>query len=241
MSVISAFVTIQAPERRESTLETKLNKTITHFDSVDRPLTVVLLELAYESHLPMGIEYVNSQAAAQPISIHVVGKTLRQVLEMAVAQVPGFRISFESGVVSVYSLQQRQDGPDLLNETIPQFSVVGVDTEDAGAELRCALTRTVDPRAGCFSSIVKGQLGSSRITLTAKNMTVHEILDRIVAQNGDAVWTVTVPPSKLGAIPIVDLWHIYPLQAQFERVAQAKLTELFSQNPVGAAPGREQH
>jgi len=145
--------------------------------------------------------------------------------------VPGFRISFESGVVSVYSPQQRQDGTDLLNKTIPQFSVVGVATEDAETDLMYALTQTVDPRAGCISSIAKGQLGSSRITLTAKNMTVHEILDRIVAQNGDAVWTVTVPPSKLGAIPIVDLWHIYPLQTQFESVVQAKLTEMFSQNP----------
>ena len=189
----------------------------------------------------MGMEYVNVQAAAQPINIHANGKTLREILQIAVAQVPGFRISVENGLVSVYSPQQRQDATDLLNETIPQFSVVGVDTEDAGTELMCALTRTVDPRAGCFSSIAKGQLGPSRITLTAKNMPVREILDRIVAQNGDAVWTVTVPPSKLGAIPIVDLWHIYPLHAQFESLAQAKLTEMFSQNPVPAAAGQQQH
>ena len=142
-----------------STLETKLNKIVTDFDSVGRPLVVVLLELAYQSHLPMGIEYVNVQAAAQPISIHANAETLREVLQIAVTQVPGFRISFESGFVSVYSPQQRQDATDLLNETIPQFSVVGVDTEDAGTELMCALTRTVDPRAGCFSSIAKGQLG----------------------------------------------------------------------------------
>jgi hypothetical protein len=50
----------------------------------------------------------------------------------------------------------------------------------------------------------------------------------MVAQNGKAVWTVIGPPEKLSKTPIVDLWHIYPLEPPFKDAVLDKLTSMAS-------------
>lgn len=217
---------------QESPFQAKLSETIPTFDASGRSPLLILLQLVYENHLPTGIEYLNAEAL-RPISLRLEGKSVREVLSALIDQVPGLQVSYCTDHISVYSQQARDDPGNLLNKVIPEFSVVGDDTQNAAADLMCAVSRTVNPRTGCFASIAKGQWGSRAITLSVRNAPAREILDRIVAQNGDAIWTVTLPPEKLTTVPVVDLWHIYPLQTQFENEVKARLTDMFSQ---GAPP-----
>ncbi len=212
-----------------ATLEAKLDKRLAQFDSSGQALIPILLHLAYQNHLPMGIEYVDRDALARPIRLHASDESIRNILTAAVGQLSEFQISYSQGVVLLYSPSGRKDAENLLNKAIPDFVVTGMDTQAAGAELTCALTRVASPGSGCFASIAKGEWGPLKITLRARNERVREILDDIVVQNGNAVWTVTVPPEKLSALPIVNLWHIYPLQSRFEGEIAARLAGMFQQ------------
>jgi len=78
---------------------------------------------------------------------------------------------------------------------------------------------------GCGGSLAVGQWDPLRITLHLHNARVYEILNAIVAQNGRAIWTVTV--SNLASLPqCCGLWYIYPLQEPFKSVVSDRLVRM---------------
>jgi hypothetical protein len=185
-----------------------------------------LVDLAYEYELPMGIEYLDREAATQPINLELRNESVRGILLAIVQQVPEYKVSFSDGVVDVYVPKMREDSSNLLNKVIKNFAVSELDTRRADMELLCALTREVIPSGGCGGSIAIGQWGPLKITVHVHNAKVYEIVNSIVAQNGKAVWTVMAPPDKLSKIPVGGLWHIYPLEPPFKSAVLDKLANV---------------
>lgn len=205
---------------------------ISSFDSNGKPMMDLVVGLAYRYKIPMALEYVDHRAAAKPIKLRLHQQTVFAVLAKVVGDVPGFKISVTNGLVQVYSPGSRSDPANLLNRVIRSYNVSGVDTEQASAELSCTLARELNPRVMCFSSIVPGQWGKRKITLRARDLKVYQILNEITAQNGEAIWTVLVPPGGL-SIPGHDLWYIYPLTPQTEATVANRLDALFPrQTPI---------
>jgi hypothetical protein len=220
----SRHLSARQPQARP-TLDTKLDKHINNFRTAGRPLLAILVDLAYEYQLPLGIEYVDREAATHAIELEFRDESLRNILLAVVGQLPEYRVAFPPGLIQVYSPQAREDTSDLLNKVIENFSVVNVDTRDADLELTCSLSRELN--AGfCGGSIATGQWGPTRITAHLQNAKVYEIVNTIVAQNGKAVWTVIAPPDKLSTIPPGGLWHIYPLESAFKSIVLERLAEV---------------
>lgn len=219
-------VSEQARVRRSDTLEGKLLARVDRFEGAGKPATELLLDLAYKNHLPMAIEYVDRQVATRKIKVALGGKTVGQALATIVATMPGYALSTSQGLVDVYSPHAREDPSNELNLVIKNFYVNGVDTIQAGADLSCAIGREMRPPRGCFVSIAPGQWGPLKITMHIQEAKVYQILNRIVAQNGSAVWTVLQPPGKMTARG-QSLWRLSPLKPEFKQAAIERLKNLF--------------
>lgn len=196
----------------ERTLETK----IPFFDSAGRTLIENVLDLAYQYELPLGLEYLDQTAVTRAINLKLQDASVRSVLIELIQQNPQYQVSFSNGLVDIYSPKAREDSSNLFNRVMKDFTVANVDTHRADAELFCQLARNLSPNAGCGGSVAIGQWGSLKVNIDRHNAKIYEILNEIVAQNGKAVWSVMVPPTKMSAIPFGGLWHIYPLQPPFK-------------------------
>ncbi len=68
-----------------------------------------VLDLAYDYHLPMGLEYVGQNAVRQRLVVKTHNATVRQVLTAVIAGLPEYRLGSSNGVVETYSPKARDD------------------------------------------------------------------------------------------------------------------------------------
>jgi hypothetical protein len=115
-----------------------------------------------------------------------------------------------------------EDPSNLLNNVIKDFGVSRVDTHEADFQLFCAVGHELGSQA-CGGSIAVGQWGPLKITLHLQNARVYEVLNAIVAENGNAIWTVMVRPDKLSKLRVGGIWYVYPLQQPFKAVVSDTL------------------
>lgn len=218
-------------QKHTPTLEDKLKATVAEFDSAHQPMTDAVLALAYEHRLPLALECVTSDAVQKPLDVRLRGQNVRNLIAVMTASVPGCRVDFSHGLVDVYSANARTVPSDPFNTVLPEYHVTGLPTDLAEMMLFCTLGRQLYPRsAGCGGSTAGDQWGHVKISLVMRNAKVYEILNAIVAQNGEAVWT-PIRTSKTTAGPsrdyLTSFWSIYPLDADFERSVAAGVRALF--------------
>lgn len=127
--------------------------------------------------------------------------------------------------MDVYAPKARDDTSNLLNQTIKEFGVAGVDTHEADHALFRMLAHQLTPRRSVVGNLAIGQWGPTKISVHMRNAKVYEILNAIVAQNGRAIWTVLKPPEKLST-EVGDLWHIYPIDPPFKDGVLAQLSAI---------------
>jgi hypothetical protein len=65
-----------------------------------------------------------------------------------------------------------------------------------------------------------------QITLHLQDAKVYEILNAIVAQHGNAVWTLMIRPERLSKPQFGDLWYVYPLQQPFKSLVSERLVRM---------------
>ncbi len=218
------LTTAQAPRLRP--LQEKLDTHIPRFDNTGRPLVESILELAYEYHLPMGLEYVNRDAVRRPLDLKLRDSSVRDIIASLVTQVPGYQVSFSNGIVQIYSPKARADPSNLLNAVIDNFEVKDRDAQATSVDVFTALAVKLNPRTNVVSSTAVGSLGSSKLTLQLQKKKVREILDTIVATNGAAIWVVRVPPERLSKFEGT-FWYIYSLDPFYKAVILHDLQSLF--------------
>lgn len=224
-----------SPTPQPLSLDAKLDKKVERFEAANRTVIASLIDLAYEHGIPMGIEYVDREAATRRIGLQLSGESVRGILTAIIHQAPEYRIDFSSQIVTVYSPMARRNPSNLLNRVVKNFSITEEETHDADQYLFCALVRDVEAR-NCISNIASGQWGNLKVSVHMQNSSVHEILNAIVAQNGKALWIPTAPPEKLSKIPPVGgLWYIYPLDPAFKRAVLATAADVAAQAPAGGA------
>lgn len=216
----------QAQASRSSALGNKLFTRLDRFEGGGKPATELLLGLAYKYRLPMAIEYVDQEASTRPLTVVLRGTTVGQALASIVANMPGYALSVSEGLVDVYSPRAREDPSNELNLVVKNYSVDGVDTVQASADLSCAMGREMHPPRGCFVSIARGQWGPLKITVNIREARVYQILNRIVAQNGSALWTVLQPPDRMTSRG-QSLWQVCPLEDTYKQSAIERVNSIF--------------
>ena len=226
LSVADNPSTMGQEEATPPPLASKLDKHIAQFDTSGRSLVAIVLELSCSHKIPLAIEYADYSSTKEPINLRFTNQSLREIFVGVVSKVPTYRVSFSDGLVTIYSPAARADKSNLLNTTIQRFSVTQRDTREAETELFCALQRETKSGNVCTGSTAPGQWGAKKITVDMLNVKVYEILNAVIAQNGEAVWTVAVSPAQLSKLPAGELWHIYPLEEQFKTVALERLVKI---------------
>jgi hypothetical protein len=211
---------------QKSSVERKLDTEVEQFDTSGRTILASVIELAYEYQLPTAVEYIDGDFATRPISMEFRHEPLRRILEAIIQKVPEYRLTFSGGIVDIYVPKARDDSSNFLNKFIKNFVVTQVDTQSADMDLVCALAKELVPPSGCFGSFAPGQWGPLKITVHMQNSRVYEILNAIVAENGKAIWIVTVSPDRLSKTPLINPWHIYPLEGSFKETVLDKLTSV---------------
>jgi hypothetical protein len=221
-SVGSATAEVQSP--RAPTFEQKTESQIGRFSTAGRTLVDSLIELAYRYQVPMAIEYADRDATTRPLNLEFQNKSFREIVGAIVNEDPQYRVSFSKGIVDIFSARAREDSSNLLNKTLKDFSVTEMETRSADFQLFCAVVQIANS-GGCAGSLAAGQWDPLRITLHLQNARVYEILNAIVAQNGRAIWTVTV--RNLSDLPkCCGLWYIYPLEDPFKSVVSDRLIRM---------------
>lgn len=209
---------VQLP--RVSDFEQKIDSRIQQFSTSGRTLVDSVIELAYKYQVPMAIEYADWEATKRPLNLEFHKKSFRGIVEAIVKEDPQYQVSFSNGIVDIFSPTAREDGSNLLNKIMKDFSVTEMETRRADFQLFCALTQS-----GCAGSLAVGQWDPLRNTLHMHNARVYEILNAIVAQNGRAIWTVTA--SNLASLPqCCGLWYIYPLEEPFKSTVSDRLVRM---------------
>lgn len=204
----------------------KLQIVIPEFEAGGRPMADLAVRMAYEYKLPMAIEHVDRDALRKPLHLKLKGQTVRRVLAALVGPLPGYRVDFSQGLVDIYSLAARSDPSNPLNTLINRYDVDGLDTHFADAQLLCDIGRQLHGHSGCGGSIASGQWGDRKITLHLRNKRVYEILNAIVAQNGEALWTPMAAPIMSSSLITGNFWYIYPLEPPFRSTAVEGLQAL---------------
>jgi|SRR5579875_464970 len=226
-SVLVAAPRIQSESFRAGanrSLDTKLAKRISVFDTQGRTFLDNLLRLVWTYQLPAGIEYIDQDAVTRPLRLRLSNVSVRKALVSLVEQLPEYRVDFSHGVVDVYSPLARRDPSNLLNTIISRFSVTDLDAGVASAALLDAVLAQRRPGMSVAHSVAG--VGGEKLSLSVMNMPAYAILNKIIASQGSSIWIVNVPPQKLSK-PEDTPWHVYPLDSAYEPIVLGALGEIF--------------
>jgi len=202
-----------------------LAKPVEGFDSHGQPLVMTLLNIAAIYGIPMGIERVDEDSLHRPLSIHLAHGTVSELLDLCVAQIPGYSWTTQEGTVDVYGLTEWKEKSNLLNLSVQRFAIKDGTLNDANARLReivfmasSALREKVHAGGAIGfggDSPGIGNLDARRFDIEMGNPTVRDVLNRLVALSADAgqriAWIATVPPNQLSGAPQSGLWRLVPL------------------------------
>ena len=164
-----------------------------------------LIEVAQHYRIPMGIEWIQeteteTKSLPEPIKRGTVNDLIAAILQNA----PGYVAQQRDGVLQIAKTNFLDKPDNFLNLRIPEFEIQDANVFDAKAMLRNRIDLTLHPdRAGYGSNGGYGY-GTPRdddfekrnITFAGNELTVREILTKIVAGNGNALWVVQFSPSE---------------------------------------------
>ena len=100
---------------------------------------------------------------------------------------------------------------NLFNLVIPSFEVKNETLNQASNGLRIQLIFAQE-KTGAIVASFPGSLDleDKQLNVKVQNVTVRDILNRLVALHGEAVWIARIPPQKLSHIPQAGLWQLLP-------------------------------
>lgn len=202
----------EVASHKRSSFENRVESRVAEFDVRGRPLVRAVLDLADQYQLPLGIEYVDSEAMWRPLNLKLSNKSVHEILEALVAQLPQYALRVSSGVVEIYSPKARADRSNLLNTVLNHFETSGQSPRMTSWSIHASMMSERHQMPNLAGSVLEPG-HEPKITLNLKERKVYEILDALVAQNGESLWVTLVPPKKLSE-PGPKLWEVYHLGAR---------------------------
>ena len=218
---------IAAPQVNAHSLKQKLEQKVQFRPKASTPLDQ-LIEVAKAFDIPMGIEWSESAKCKQSPTRLRTEETVEQLLQSIVRRCPAQRLTVEQGLIHVHSSFARHPH-NILNLRVWRFQIKDGTVYDAEHELRLAIDMQLHPNkyAGGYNggngSPQDDVLGIPNISFSGKDVTVKEVLDRIVKTNGNSLWVVRLNAASLNQrVPlsrtyndkeaIVRIWDVLPLR-----------------------------
>jgi hypothetical protein len=200
---LSASAAGQTRRSDRASIEFKLSQE-TSFIPQSASALEQLTEAAQYYQLPMGIEWVGQSSIHVPKPLYASRRTVRSLIDTILQQVPGYRARVENGVLNIARAAITDTPKNFLNLRIPEFQVDRANLYDCNALLRLKINMMLHPEL--YKGGVGGGYGygvpsedrfdANSITFSGRNLTVREILNKIVAINGNTLWVVQLVPNK---------------------------------------------
>lgn len=164
-----------------------------------------LVQVAQHYKIPMGIEWVLQPEEKQVKLAVSEAPSVMALLNLILQLAPDYSLTIREGVVNVSDSRYVTDTRNFLNLRIAKFSVTRVNVFAAEFELSDRIHATLHPEryAGGMNSgygygfPVEGGLDVMNISFSGQNLTVRNILDRIIAGNENTLWVVNIAPSRM--------------------------------------------
>jgi len=186
-------------------LQSKLNQRVKAFDS-ESPSTVgQLIDFAQRFGIPLGIEWLDDSRESVAPPIHVRNTTAKRILQQIVQENAGNGFILSGGVVHVFSPRIVGDDRNFLNLRVPHFQVNNESLFGADFLLRVSIIEVLNPRSGGYGGghghgVPRSDTFDIRnLSFSLHNAIVRQILNSIVARQGNALWVVRIKPMQMMA------------------------------------------
>jgi hypothetical protein len=163
-----------------------------------------LLEIAKYYRIPMGIEWVYQPDAQRSNIPQETRMKVQDLVNAILQQSPGYQAEIRDGVLHVARPELVSNPQNFLALRISDFAMEHGNLFAATAALRLKIHMRLHPERyakgfnGGYGYGVPREDGFdvNNITFVGHNLTVREILNKIAAANGNALWAVELIPSK---------------------------------------------
>jgi len=183
-----------------------MQRTVTSFNVTGVSRIDAILMLAQRQRIPLGIEYAGMQLF-EPISVRLSQTDVQGAASAIFPLDAGFRISSDDGVLVISHRKVPAAPLNVLDTRLANFSIPKCSLQEAYIRLANQLLAQLTPppgRRGITGSIPGA--GSVQIgPFTMSDVTVREVLNRIVREHGNAAWIVQVEPQVLSLPSGTDL------------------------------------
>lgn len=167
-----------------------------------------LLLFGQQEHIGVGIDYIDTAALQQRVTIQLRAATVADVLD-AITHPFGYRWSTNGRVVRITHLGAMVSSRNLLNTQIARFKVSDVPLEQADCNLKIAFYFALNPKStGMVGDCLYGGIEYRIDPLDVRNATVGQILDALVSQHGNGAWVVQRPPWTMDKDLGYGLWKV---------------------------------
>ena len=212
-------------------LEEKLGTVTDYVPKATAPVDQ-LVEVARRYKIPMAIEWAERESGASSEKTSFSKKrTVRELIEHIASVSPEHCVVVDDGLLRVYSPTQAAHPFNFLNIRLKNYYVKHVDLFAAEDQLRWAIRFTLDPEKylngynGGYGHGANHIFEIPKFTLSVKEVTIREVLNRIALAQGNALWVTMIKNEELeghepcwrrngvdgGDLPVTSAWHFLPL------------------------------
>ncbi len=230
--MLSALYLLFATTLNAQDLSTRLSQPANHQPKATTTLQQ-LIEVAQHYRIPMGIEWIEeTKTETAPLPEPIKRGTLNDLIAAILQNAPGYVAQQRDGVLQIAKTDFLDKPENFLNLRISEFEIQDSDIFTAEALLRKSIILELYPGRGHGSNGGYGYgvprddgFDKQNITFAGNDLTVREILTKIVAANGNALWVVQFNASQKmsgtsfrtqmslydGKTVSVFYWHFFPL------------------------------
>jgi hypothetical protein len=181
---------------------TRLNELVT-FESKSSTTEGQLLEFARRFQIPMGVELAMTDHKMSQPHVRVSNEPAINVLKQIVEHDGTIAFDVRDEVVDVYSTKYLGDLRNFLNIRLPGYDIKNESLSGAKYYLKMNIWKYLQPGTnygGGYGGVgLNDDFDLRNITFSARNVTVREILNRLIAIQGNAIWIVRLKPAQASA------------------------------------------
>ena len=196
-----AVVLLLATSLNAQDLETRLSQPADYQPKATTTLQQ-LIEVAQHYRIPMGIEWIQeTKTDAVSLPEPVKPRTVNDLINVILQQSHGYIAQQSDGVLQIAKTDFVDRPENLLNLRFSEFHLQDANVLDAEARLRMYIFMKLNPGRGYGGGYGYGVprddgFDKSNLTFAGNDLKVREILNKIVAGNGNALWVVLFSPSE---------------------------------------------
>jgi hypothetical protein len=211
---------------QQSTAANRLDTVIEHYATSGNNMLEVLNRVSHDLKVPMGIEWVKGPATNYGINRQWEHASIHEIIQSLINSFPGYECDIGDGIVLVYPRGSTNDKSNLLNLRLSSFEANKEWVALASERLRLMVRPMIlqieppPPGAGEAGSLGIGMGGERPVTVKLQNVTVREILSRLIVSAGETNWIVAYsdnsPPTPKGFRPTADPFSTSPISEKHQ-------------------------